>query len=1095
MAKSKKKGKRPITPPPSNPTASSVESVGTSSPTNSVTPAPSPNSKSPAKNLSNRASILEKVQQFSPFQTNHSATGTDAANLARLLYLYTPSSLPLPYDIRVTPDPLNFGKVIRHSAEPRRSVILTNLGSRSVRITKYFIVHELVGIGGPFSIRKHGGRVEETATEAGNAVAEEIEVDSGSSHFFEVVADTSSEFGTKRGFIVLLIDNEYVCVRECGMVLTSALMATFRFDVFAKVYIPDNVVNLFKQRLVSPVVPAMPPPGPNLAMISSDAIPPGLNITPFSFPIIPTLHPSGKINREFAISKEVTFRNYSTHFRSLLLSEMGTASQRYRSFSLFAVPIEADVKLSSQGVHFVRIKVPGILDNAPRVIPGNVIRLRCLSTWDGFEYQAFVWNVQRRTQEIVVQVSEWTTQRYPVGSRWNVEFVYSEEDITRMMRACDAVTSTASETQEAPARSWLFPDVSDGVRLLRGERRSQRWSLRWHDSDLNLEQRKAVEAIVDNDYGNVPYAIWGPPGTGKTKTIVEAILQVLSCNPNSHILATTPSHSAADTLTLRLKRHLPPSQLLRLVHHSRMFSEIPQEILPFTFTDPTNRFFSVPTVHRLLEYRIVVCTCQDASILIDLGVSNTTLEEVWTGHHVNLRERYPHLHRSEAPPWEAHWTHLFVDEAGQALEPEVAIPMSVALVRSSGYDHFEVRHGSDMLSGELVSGKSLISASPNQGPVPVRRQPSQVILSGDFRQLGPIVQSEFSRQNKLGVSLMERVMSRPLYAQHPSARDQISYSGERRNVFDGGGKPSQERGMDFSGTPQDTCISDEMAQIVPPFQNLVKNYRSHPGIIMEPSRLFYSDTLVPAAPLNAVSSLLSWKNLPNPQFPILIYGVQGEDEAVGEGDSWWNEAEVAAVLETVEALLAADSGVKISPGDFAIIAPFREQVRRIRQVLRQKGLAAVNVGGVEDFQGMERRVVILSCVRSRERFTLEDQKRDLGVVINGKWDGRRLNVALTRAKELLVAIGNPALWTADMYWREILHFASRRHLYKGLPLPPQFSYMQYAHIGLLERKFLEATSVELAFTLDPVSEAAADWEVDQNDPLHGIVDEWVSDGL
>lgn len=34
--------------------------------------------------------------------------------------------------------------------------------------------------------------------------------------------------------------------------------------------------------------------------------------------------------------------------------------------------------------------------------------------------------------------------------------------------------------------------------------------------------QKAVDTILQQNYGNVPYLISGPPGTGKTKTIVEA---------------------------------------------------------------------------------------------------------------------------------------------------------------------------------------------------------------------------------------------------------------------------------------------------------------------------------------------------------------------------------------------------------------------------------------------------------------------------------------------------------------------------------------------------------------------------------------------
>ena len=44
--------------------------------------------------------------------------------------------------------------------------------------------------------------------------------------------------------------------------------------------------------------------------------------------------------------------------------------------------------------------------------------------------------------------------------------------------------------------------------------------------DENAEQRQAVKNILEGTSKPYPYLVFGPPGTGKTVTVVEAIKQV-----------------------------------------------------------------------------------------------------------------------------------------------------------------------------------------------------------------------------------------------------------------------------------------------------------------------------------------------------------------------------------------------------------------------------------------------------------------------------------------------------------------------------------------------------------------------------------------
>lgn len=52
---------------------------------------------------------------------------------------------------------------------------------------------------------------------------------------------------------------------------------------------------------------------------------------------------------------------------------------------------------------------------------------------------------------------------------------------------------------------------------------------------LNSQQRQAVASVlVGAGGGSLPLALFGPPGTGKTVTLVECALQVTDAKPTDH---------------------------------------------------------------------------------------------------------------------------------------------------------------------------------------------------------------------------------------------------------------------------------------------------------------------------------------------------------------------------------------------------------------------------------------------------------------------------------------------------------------------------------------------------------------------------------
>lgn len=109
----------------------------------------------------------------------------------------------------------------------------------------------------------------------------------------------------------------------------------------------------------------------------------------------------------------------------------------------------------------------------------------------------------------------------------------------------------------------------------------------------------------------------------------------------------------------------------------------------------------------------------------------------------------------------------------------------------------------------------------------------------------------------------------------------------------------------------------------------------------------------------------------------------------------------------------------------------------MRLLLTALNLSVPKIGTVEDFQGQERYAIILSAVRSSSFHSSKNIFQSLGFVACPK----RLNVALTRARALLVIIGNPDVLSKDPYWKTVLEYCLKRNSYTGCNLI-QFSNFQ-----------------------------------------------------
>ncbi|XP_039120023.1 probable RNA helicase SDE3 [Dioscorea cayenensis subsp. rotundata] len=594
-----------------------------------------------------------------------------------------------------------------------------------------------------------------------------------------------------------------------------------------------------------------------------------------------------------AIVEGLSRGNYAKYFSFLIAMEEIHLEEDVRRHDM------ESVTMRRRGNHFLSLEVPGLAEKRPSLVCGDYIFAKAL-TGDpedtGSPYQGYIHRVE--ADEIFLKFNKELHLRHHDDCLYNVSFSYNRVNLRRMYQAVYAAEKLGPEL--------LFPAESSQKRIMKS------CKLQPFNPDINKEQASCVKMIL-GCRGTPPYVIHGPPGTGKTMTLVEAILQIYMTSKKARILVCASSNSAADHVLERLLIKedvgVRENEVFRLNATSRPYVDINPNYIRFCFFE--DMVFKCPPLKALMRYRIIVSTYMSASYLYAEGIRR------------------------------GHFSHIFLDEAGQASEPETMIPMSNLCVK------------------ETV-----------------------IVLAGDPMQLGPVVYSRSAESYGLGKSYLERLF------------DYEHYKNEDENYV----------------------------------TKLVRNYRCHPAILELPSKLFYKSELL-AVKDDIESSLYDWEDLPDKAFPVLFIGIQGCDEREGSNPSWFNRIEASKVVDIIRKLIRHTSLTEV---DIGVITPYRQQVLKLKKALESLEMPDLKVGSVEQFQGQEREVIIISTVRSTVKHNEFDRVFNLGFLSNP----RRFNVSITRAKSLLIIIGNPHIITKDPYWDRLVRYCADHGSYQGCALPP-----------------------------------------------------------
>lgn len=458
--------------------------------------------------------------------------------------------------------------------------------------------------------------------------------------------------------------------------------------------------------------------------------------------------------------------------------------------------------------------------------------------------------------------------------------------------------------------------------------------LKWSDPSLNESQKDAIRfALASRDIA----LIHGPPGTGKTHTLIELILQLVS--QGQRLLVCGPSNISVDNIVERLSSHKVP--MVRLGH--------PARLLPGVLNH------SLEVLTKTSEAAAIVSDIRSEMDAKQASIRKTRNGREKKGIYGEIKELRKEFRQRE----------------GRVVS-ELLRTSKVVLSTLHGAGSFHLKN--EKFDAVIVDEASQALEAQCWIPIIMAGGVGKLVLAGDHLQLPPTIKSlnakpakpaqeprTKKKEEKAKIGVLDMV----------DDAEKLSLGDKRQS------RPSKNSKED--GTTLETTLFDRLLNLHGPAikRMLTTQYRMHEKIMAFPSTALYEDKLIAA---EAVKSRLL-RDLPyevtdteDTREPVVFWDTQGgdfpektEDDtdsgAKGKSsllaESKVNENEAAIVRMHVQSLVTA--GVKAE--DIAIVTPYNGQLALLSGTLKER-FPGIELGSIDGFQGREKEAVIVSLVRS-----------------------------------------------------------------------------------------------------------------------------------
>lgn len=380
------------------------------------------------------------------------------------------------------------------------------------------------------------------------------------------------------------------------------------------------------------------------------------------------------------IEREEDYRLYKELFLRVSLEQ-----RRKNGVTWYPVKINSE-ELGSGDLLHLEIERTTYLDKPHQFSSGKNVSLFSNQSDETLEITGTIKSVSKNTLKLVIHSDELPDWCYDGKLGLNIQF--DDNSYLEMQRALDVVID-AKNNRIAELREMIegslpisFGKLNEDVLI----------------PQLNLSQNRAVRHVLSvNDIG----VVHGPPGTGKTTSLVQAIR--LTLQTENQVLVCAPTNSAVDLLTEKLTEL--GIDVLRLGHPARMADELLQSSVDgkiasspyykdiknlrrnaeeyFRMAGKYKRVFGKEDAQQRAAFYTEAKNCiKEARLLEDFVV-----EELFKNAQVICCTPVTSTHRALN---RKRFNTLFFDEASQALEPMVWIPLLKCRRLILSGDHFQL---------------------------------------------------------------------------------------------------------------------------------------------------------------------------------------------------------------------------------------------------------------------------------------------------------------------------------------------------------------------------------------------------------------------